>query len=86
MISCVLCDDTTHASFQPCLKRARQETSAEEECRRYVQTAESALKALKALTESSASTMAPLPQWLPSRLLELQTLITQISTVQPTTS
>lgn len=63
---------------QPCPKRARKE-AGEEEYSRYIQTAESALKALQALTESKSST-APSPQWLESRLQELQTLITQINT------
>uniref|UniRef100_A0A671VFQ1 Fignl1 interacting regulator of recombination and mitosis n=1 Tax=Sparus aurata TaxID=8175 RepID=A0A671VFQ1_SPAAU len=63
---------------QPCPKRARQETSAEEEYSRYIQTAESALKALQALS-------APPPQWLGSRLKELQSIITNISTTRHTT-
>lgn len=74
-----------YPSSQPCPKRARQETSAEEEYSRYIQTAESALKALQALTEGKANTTAPPPQWLESRLQELQTLITHISTARHTT-
>ncbi|XP_069551170.1 FIGNL1-interacting regulator of recombination and mitosis isoform X1 [Brachyistius frenatus] len=70
---------------EPCLKRARQESSAGEEYSRYIQTAESALKALQALTEGKANTTAPPPQWLESRLQELQTLIANISTVRHTT-
>uniref|UniRef100_A0A3Q1FSJ5 FIGNL1 interacting regulator of recombination and mitosis n=1 Tax=Acanthochromis polyacanthus TaxID=80966 RepID=A0A3Q1FSJ5_9TELE len=70
---------------EPCPKKARQETSAEEEYSRYIQTAESALKALQALTEGKANTNAPPPPWLESRLRELQTLITHISTVRHTT-
>ncbi|XP_070764656.1 FIGNL1-interacting regulator of recombination and mitosis [Enoplosus armatus] len=66
----------------PCPKRSRQETSAEEEYSRYIQTAESALKALQVLTEGKTNTAAPSPQWLQSRLLELQTLITHISTAR----
>ena len=70
---------------QPCPKRARQETSAEEEYSRYIQTAESALKALQALVEGKAGhTAPPPPEWLDSRLQELQTLITHISTVRCT--
>ncbi|XP_044054735.1 uncharacterized protein C1orf112 homolog isoform X2 [Siniperca chuatsi] len=73
------------ADSEPCPKRARQETSAEEEYSRYIQTAESALKALQALTEGKANTTAPPPQWLESRLQELQTLITHIRTARHTT-
>uniref|UniRef100_A0A3Q3XJU8 Uncharacterized protein n=1 Tax=Mola mola TaxID=94237 RepID=A0A3Q3XJU8_MOLML len=69
----------------PCPKRARQETSAEEEYSRYIQTAESALKAIQELTEGKASTAAPPPQWLDSRLQELRTLITNINTARHTT-
>ncbi|KAG7230827.1 hypothetical protein INR49_019641, partial [Caranx melampygus] len=69
------------ADSEPCPKRARQETSAEEEYSRYIQTAESALKALQALTEGEAHTKAP-PQWLESRLHELQTLIANICTAR----
>ncbi|TKS74537.1 hypothetical protein D9C73_008620 [Collichthys lucidus] len=69
---------------EPCPKRARQETSAEEYSR-YIQTAESALKALQALAEGKANTAVPPPQWLESRLQELQTLITHIRTARHTT-
>ncbi|XP_058494397.1 FIGNL1-interacting regulator of recombination and mitosis isoform X1 [Solea solea] len=62
---------------EPCPKRARQETSAEE-YGRYIQTAESALKALQALIEGQANSSAP-PQWLESKLQELHTLINHIS-------
>ncbi|XP_040896344.1 uncharacterized protein C1orf112 homolog isoform X2 [Toxotes jaculatrix] len=72
------------ADSEPCPKRARQETSTEEEYIRYIQTAESALKAIQALTEGKASTTAPPPQWLESRLRELQTLITHIGTARHT--
>ncbi|XP_029905383.1 FIGNL1-interacting regulator of recombination and mitosis [Myripristis murdjan] len=72
------------ADSEPCPKRARQETSTEEEYSRYIHTAESALKALQALAKGEASTAAPPPQWLVSRLQELQTLISQISTAQQT--
>ncbi|KAG8003640.1 hypothetical protein GBF38_018852 [Nibea albiflora] len=70
---------------EPCPKRARQETGAEEEYSRYIQTAESALKALQALAEGKANTTVPPPQWLESRLQELQTLITHIRTARHTT-
>ncbi|KAM9357562.1 FIGNL1-interacting regulator of recombination and mitosis [Symphorus nematophorus] len=72
------------ADSEPCPKRARQETSADEEYSRYIQTAESALKALQALTEGKANTTAPPPQWLESRLQGLQSLITHISTARHT--
>uniref|UniRef100_A0A3B4H612 Uncharacterized protein n=1 Tax=Pundamilia nyererei TaxID=303518 RepID=A0A3B4H612_9CICH len=61
---------------EPCPKRARQENSAEQEYSRYIQTAESALKALQALTDGKTNSSAPPPQWLDSRLQELQTLLT----------
>ncbi|XP_061594134.1 FIGNL1-interacting regulator of recombination and mitosis [Cololabis saira] len=70
---------------EPCHKKARQETTTEDECSRYVQTAESALRALQAVMESKDNTTAPPPQWLEPRLQELQTLITQISSAKPTT-
>nr|XP_046247847.1 uncharacterized protein C1orf112 homolog isoform X2 [Scatophagus argus] len=70
------------ADSEPCPKRARQETSAEEEYSRYLQTAESALKALQALTEGKSNTAAAPPQWLESRLQELQTIITHIRTAR----
>ncbi|XP_008291464.1 FIGNL1-interacting regulator of recombination and mitosis [Stegastes partitus] len=72
------------ADSEPCPKKARQETSAEEEYRRYMQAAESALKALQALTEGKADTTAPPPPWLESRLQELQTLIAHISAARLT--
>lgn len=56
---------------EPCAKRPRQETSREEEYDRYLQTAESALKALLAIP----STTSPWPQWVTTRLQALQTLI-----------
>ncbi|XP_042272686.1 uncharacterized protein C1orf112 homolog [Thunnus maccoyii] len=73
------------ADSEPYPKRARQETSAEEEYSRYIQTAESALKALQALTEGKAKTTEPPPQWLEPRLQELQTLITHIRVASQTT-
>lgn len=76
---------TIHPS-QPCPKRARQENSAEQEYSRYIQTAESALKALQALTDGKTNSSAPPPQWLDSRLQELQTLLTHITTVRPSSS
>ncbi|TWW57850.1 hypothetical protein D4764_07G0005690 [Takifugu flavidus] len=68
----------TGEDSEPCPKKARQEAGADEYSR-YIQTAESALKALQALTEGK-NNAAPAPQWLESRLQELQTLITQINT------
>ncbi|KAF7657876.1 hypothetical protein LDENG_00021100 [Lucifuga dentata] len=70
---------------EPCVKRARHESSMEEEYSRYIQMAESALKALQGLSESKANAAATPPQWLGSRLQELQTLITHINTAQHTT-
>ncbi|XP_010782371.1 uncharacterized protein C1orf112 homolog [Notothenia coriiceps] len=70
------------ADSEPCPKRARQEFCAEEEFSRYVTTAESALKALQALTERT-SPPAP-PPWLESRLQELQTVLTHIRTATHT--
>jgi len=72
---------------QPCPKRARQESSREEEYSRYVQMAESALKALQALgtqdttttTTTPAPSPPPPPQWLEAKLQELQALIAGIS-------
>lgn len=69
----------TVLSFQPCPKRARQETSAEEEYSRYLQTAECALKAVQALAKGKTNASAA-PQWLQSRLQELQNIIDHIST------
>uniref|UniRef100_A0A8C6Q6E0 Fignl1 interacting regulator of recombination and mitosis n=1 Tax=Nothobranchius furzeri TaxID=105023 RepID=A0A8C6Q6E0_NOTFU len=69
-------------STQPRAKRARQEASAEEEYSRYIQTAQSALKALRALVESDADTTASPPPWLEERLQELQTLVADISSVK----
>ncbi|XP_055364262.1 uncharacterized protein C1orf112 homolog isoform X2 [Betta splendens] len=74
----------SEAAAEPCPKRARQETSTEEYSR-YVQTAESALKALQDLTEGRANTTSPPPEWLQSRLQKLQTLITHMITARPTT-
>ncbi|XP_034035704.1 uncharacterized protein C1orf112 homolog isoform X2 [Thalassophryne amazonica] len=71
---------TEAADSEPCPKRARQEMSTEEEYSRYIQTAERALKAIQVLSEDAAN--AGPPQWLESRLQELQTLITHISTAK----
>lgn len=68
---------------QPSPKRARQETSTEEYSR-YIQTAECALKGLQALTEDKAKTSESPPQWLESRLQELQTLINHIRAASQT--
>ncbi|KAJ7986664.1 hypothetical protein DPEC_G00342230 [Dallia pectoralis] len=76
------------ADTEPCPKRARQETSVEEEYRRYLQTAESALKAMQTLAERGTSdTTAPIspPQWVTLRLQELQSVITQMTTSGSTT-
>ncbi|XP_061895259.1 FIGNL1-interacting regulator of recombination and mitosis [Entelurus aequoreus] len=61
---------------EPQPKRARQESHADEEYSRYIQTAQSALKAVHALADTEA--MLP-PTWLPSRLQELQLLISEIT-------
>ncbi|XP_040040043.2 FIGNL1-interacting regulator of recombination and mitosis isoform X2 [Gasterosteus aculeatus] len=67
--------------LEPCPKRARQEAGAEEPYSRYIQTAESALKALQALiAEGTPDIVAPPPRWLEPKLQELRTLITHIST------
>ncbi|XP_052391736.1 uncharacterized protein C1orf112 homolog isoform X2 [Carassius gibelio] len=63
---------------EPCPKRARQETKVEEEFERYLQTAESALKALQAIVGPGHNPSPP--QWVRTRLEVLQTLITQINT------
>ncbi|XP_013979202.2 FIGNL1-interacting regulator of recombination and mitosis isoform X2 [Salmo salar] len=77
-------DDQSTTDTEPCPKRARQETSDEEEYSRYLQTAESALRALQTLVEGRATdTPVPPPHWVTSRLQELQTLITHISTANP---
>ncbi|XP_016399204.1 uncharacterized protein C1orf112 homolog [Sinocyclocheilus rhinocerous] len=68
----------TPLTEEPCPKRARQETEVEEEYERYLQTAESALKALQAIVGPDHN-MSP-PQWVRTRLEVLQTLITQINT------
>lgn len=68
----------TPLTEEPCAKRARQETKAEEEYERYLQTAEGALKALQAIERSEHSPSPP--QWVRARLQLLQTLITQINT------
>ncbi|XP_056133591.1 uncharacterized protein C1orf112 homolog isoform X1 [Lampris incognitus] len=64
---------------EPCPKTAPHETS-EVEYSHHVQTAEAALKALLGLAEADSDMAAP--QWLESKLQELQTLITQISAAQ----
>ncbi len=69
---------TNSLPVQPCPKRARQETEVEEEFERYLQTAESALKALQAVVGSDHNPSPP--QWVRTRLEVLQTLITQINT------
>ncbi|RXN16812.1 zona pellucida sperm-binding 3-like isoform X1 [Labeo rohita] len=68
----------TPLTEEPCPKRARQETKVEEEYERYLQTAESALKALQTIVGPDHSPSPP--QWVRIRLQVLQTLITQINT------
>ncbi|MCJ8743468.1 hypothetical protein PDJAM_G00094400 [Pangasius djambal] len=60
---------------EPCAKRPRQETCEQEEYERYLQAAESALRALQGIGGAASSP----PQWVTSRLQALQALITQIS-------
>ncbi|XP_042633865.1 uncharacterized protein C1orf112 homolog isoform X3 [Cyprinus carpio] len=76
------CEDNspvqTPLTEEPCPKRARQETKVEEEYERYLQTAESALKALQAIVGPGHNPSPP--QWVRTRLEVLQTLITQINT------
>ncbi|CAG5861522.1 unnamed protein product [Menidia menidia] len=71
----VAAEDKAVTDSEPCPKRARQENSSEEMYSRYIQTAESALKALQAHVEDKADGAEPPPPWLESRLQELQTLI-----------
>uniref|UniRef100_A0A673JVV5 Uncharacterized protein n=1 Tax=Sinocyclocheilus rhinocerous TaxID=307959 RepID=A0A673JVV5_9TELE len=63
---------------EPCPKRARQETKVEEEYERYLQTAESALKALQAIVGPGHNPSPP--QWVRTRIEVLQSLISQINT------
>ncbi|XP_053469615.1 uncharacterized protein C1orf112 homolog isoform X3 [Ictalurus furcatus] len=69
--------EQTSVAQQPCAKRPRQETCEQDEYERYLQAAESALRALQGLAAVST------PQWVTSRLQALQTLITQISSNIP---
>ncbi|TRY98904.1 hypothetical protein DNTS_026560 [Danionella cerebrum] len=62
---------------EPCTKRARRETKAEEEYERCLQTAEGALKDLQEVEKSEHSPFPP--EWVRVRLKLLQTLITQIT-------
>ncbi|XP_060773330.1 FIGNL1-interacting regulator of recombination and mitosis isoform X3 [Neoarius graeffei] len=64
---------------EPCAKRPRQETCKQEEYERYLQAAESALRALQGIGGTASS----LPQWVTSRLQALQALITQINSNSP---
>ncbi|XP_048108783.1 uncharacterized protein C1orf112 homolog [Alosa alosa] len=69
------------ATVEPCAKRPRQEGVRWEEGDVHLQAAEGALRALQALA-AAAATSAPHsspPQWVLTRLQELQTLITHIS-------
>uniref|UniRef100_A0A672QC44 Uncharacterized protein n=1 Tax=Sinocyclocheilus grahami TaxID=75366 RepID=A0A672QC44_SINGR len=76
------CEDNspvhTPLTEEPCPKRARQETKVEEEYERYLQTAESALKALQAIVGPGHNPSPP--QWVRTRLEVLQSLISQINT------
>uniref|UniRef100_A0A8C7YM84 FIGNL1 interacting regulator of recombination and mitosis n=1 Tax=Oryzias sinensis TaxID=183150 RepID=A0A8C7YM84_9TELE len=71
---------------EPCPKRPRQESSAEEEYSRYLQTAESALTALQALLQGKGAADPPPPPWLEPRLQELQVLMTRITSSTSKTS
>uniref|UniRef100_A0A3P9L366 Si:dkey-97o5.1 n=1 Tax=Oryzias latipes TaxID=8090 RepID=A0A3P9L366_ORYLA len=71
---------------EPCPKRARQESSAEEEYSRYLQTAESALAALQVLLQGKGAADPPPPPWLEPRLQELQVLMTHITSSTSKTS
>ncbi|KAM8890592.1 FIGNL1-interacting regulator of recombination and mitosis isoform 1-T2 [Synchiropus picturatus] len=75
--SCMSMDDEATES-EPSLKRARLKPTTEDYSR-YVQTAESSLRALLTLQEGkgSGSPAAP-PLWLESKLQELQRIISQI--------
>uniref|UniRef100_A0A8C9W3G0 Fignl1 interacting regulator of recombination and mitosis n=1 Tax=Scleropages formosus TaxID=113540 RepID=A0A8C9W3G0_SCLFO len=70
----------TYKTFplQPCSKRARQQTNEEQEFEKYLQAAESNLKALQTLSEQK-----PIPDWVTARLRELHPLITKINTALP---
>ncbi|XP_051955013.1 uncharacterized protein C1orf112 homolog isoform X1 [Xyrauchen texanus] len=68
----------TAVAEEPCPKRARQETKVEEAYEQYLQTAESALKALQTIERPDHSLFPP--HWVMARLQALQTLITQINT------
>ncbi|XP_023810320.1 uncharacterized protein C1orf112 homolog [Oryzias latipes] len=71
---------------EPCPKRARQESSAEEEYSRYLQTAESAFTALQVLLQGRGAADPPPPPWLEPRLQELQVLMTHITSSTSKTS
>lgn len=64
---------------QPRAKRQRQETCKEEEYERYLQAAESALRAL----QGTWGTAELPPPWVTSRLQALQTLVTQMIINKP---
>ncbi|XP_058234953.1 FIGNL1-interacting regulator of recombination and mitosis [Hemibagrus wyckioides] len=64
---------------EPCAKRPRQETCKEEEYERYLQAAESALRALW----GTWGTAELPPLWVTSRLQALQTLVTQMISNKP---
>ncbi|XP_015251801.1 PREDICTED: uncharacterized protein C1orf112 homolog isoform X1 [Cyprinodon variegatus] len=72
----------TAEDSEPNPKRARQETSAEEEYDHYIQTAQTSLKALQALIEGKTDTTATPPSWLDAKLQDLMTLITEITSAR----
>ncbi|XP_062412892.1 FIGNL1-interacting regulator of recombination and mitosis [Sardina pilchardus] len=72
------------ATVEPCAKRPRQECVRWEEADVHLQAAEGALRALQALAAAATTAGTPHsssspPQWVLTRLQELQTLITHIS-------
>ncbi|KAF6726358.1 uncharacterized protein FQA47_015639 [Oryzias melastigma] len=79
-------DSEAAAASEPCPKRARQESSGEEEYSRHLQTAESALKALQVLLQGKRRSDPPPPPWLEPRLQELQTLVTHITSCTSTST
>ncbi|KAL2089458.1 hypothetical protein ACEWY4_014146 [Coilia grayii] len=72
-------DSQKQTTLEPCPKRARQECLGWEEAKVHLQTAEGALKALQTLGGAIGPQSSPPPQWLLTRLHELQTLIAHIS-------
>ncbi|KAL4635082.1 hypothetical protein GN956_G14054 [Arapaima gigas] len=70
-------EETSTAELQPCSKRARQQSSREQEFEKILQATENSLKALQALSEQK-----PPPPWVTARLQALHTLITTMTTVR----